>query len=357
MQGDGTANETTSSNEVLYVLGRRMERLFLLGVVLIVLSFVEVFLTTASKQLSEDRAQAAVVALTDQLASKQESLTALFQLKPLPTSPGGRTPGDSAERSARVAETRRKLGLPDPPPTRPTAIGPVAGTPKTYAEAINAIIIDIAKTTNSSTQDLAKFNDPSKSPAELLKAVAEQKATNEKTPTAVWGIQTPRLVQVQYAGLDYKVPFGFLSTVFAVALAPLIAGWLSAVYMTRQRELLLIADLMDYKDSFPHVLNFLPVRFTRYEWLTRKGLHARSIAEARINRVGNSLLRSVVVLLFAIPMVYAYCYTLFQLWQINAEQASAPLFVGIFLAFFMALQTLSLVGQEWIALHGKEFSE
>jgi hypothetical protein len=44
-------------------------------------------------------------------------------------------------------------------------------------------------------------------------------------------------MKIEYAGIDYQIPYGFLSTLLVAVMAPLIAGWLSLLYMARQREI------------------------------------------------------------------------------------------------------------------------
>jgi len=180
----------------------------------------------------------------------------------------------------------------------------------------------------------------------------------ERKPTAVWGIETPRLLNIQYAGGDYKFPLTFLSTLLAIALAPLIIGWLGAIYMTRQRELLLISDLDDYKAAFPHVLNFLPVRFTKFEHIVRRHPNRpRPRYENLVNRIGNALLRTMVIAALSLSMAAAYGYSLWQMWITSGAEVTPIAIAGFIAILFMGFQILASISQEWLALHGKEFVE
>jgi hypothetical protein len=368
-------------SQPLFILGRRMERLFLLGVVLIVLVFVEMYVTTAAKQISEDRSLAAISTLLDRITSEQQSLTLIFQakpIKPLPAAPRTRaqlkpeiTP-QTSERSQLAAETRKALGLPEPPPPRPrperlkpdmstSASGSAArslspAAPLTYAESLNKIVGEIVVETKVPPEDLAKFNDPNRTPSELIAMLQKQKDAMESRPTAVWGIQTPRLLQVQYAGLDYKIPFLPLSVTLAVALLPMMVGWIGAFYMTRQRELIYIADLQDYKLAFPHILNSLPVRFKRFEAVLKNAPKRPNLFAFAI-RTMSAVTRSIVLLLFLTPMLFAYGYSIYQLWDMNDRQLTWPFEVGGTILVVPFVLVLGLILQEWVALHNKLFDE
>ena len=349
---------TIQESHDLYTLGRRVERLFLLGIVLIVLSFAETYLITANSQLSRDQSAAAIIALQEKLTTEEQHLTTLFQSKLTP--PKQEEPAvessQSKERARLVARTRQQLGLPEPPPPKPREPPIRPQKVPTYGETLDTIISEITQATHSPPEDLAKYRDVSKSPRDLIMALQRQKEIIESKPTAVWGIQTPRLFQLQYAGLDYKIPLGFLSTTLAVALAFLIVGWLGSVYMTRQRELLSISELDDYRLAFPHILNGIPVRFVRYESLWHPIRKQRPKFEGVLNRVVSALIRTVILLFFSLSMVCAYIYSIYQLWIINAEEISI-LLIGVgFLAAVMTIQTVALALQEFFALHGKEFS-
>jgi hypothetical protein len=217
---------TIQESHDLYTLGRRVERLFLLGVVLIVLSFVETYLITANRQLSRDQSAAAIIALQDKIIAEEPHLTVLFQTKlALPTQQEPTIESSqSTERSKLAAITRKQLGLPEPPPPRPTKSPIAPNKVPTYGETLDTLISEITQATHSPSEDFAKYRDVSKSPRDLIKALQQQKDSIENKSTAVWGIQTPRLFQLQYAGLDYKIPLGFISTTLAVGLAFLIVG-------------------------------------------------------------------------------------------------------------------------------------
>jgi hypothetical protein len=107
----------------LFFLGRRLERLFLGGVLLVVLSFLSILFTTASNQAKEDNATAGLAMLEESIAKDKAHLTELFQHRNDP--PPRTIVAPTAERLKELAGTRKKLGLsnlapiPPPPPTKP----------------------------------------------------------------------------------------------------------------------------------------------------------------------------------------------------------------------------------------------
>ena len=68
-------------NRALYFLGRRVERLFLTGIILVVLCFLEAYLTTANRELSNDQSASVIAALLGRLRSEEPKLTVLFGAK------------------------------------------------------------------------------------------------------------------------------------------------------------------------------------------------------------------------------------------------------------------------------------
>lgn len=339
----------------LYFLGRRVERLIFGGILLVVLCFIETYLTTANRQLAEDRSVNAITSLLNQLESKEPQLTALFQIKAESPSLRLLQLSKSTERQKSINETRRKLGLPPSPPPEPSNMLPKQ---QTYKEALDTIVSELEKGSIAQRAELEKYVDSIKSPKELIQTLSQQRKLIEDIPTTVWGIQTPRILQLQYAGLDYKFPFGFISSMLAIALAPLIVGWLGALYMTRQRELILIAAMDDYKLAFPYILNILPVNFHTINSQFKKNNNTKTqIFFRKINRFFVSAFRLFVLLIISLPMLLGFTYSLFQLWMVTANAIPYLFYIGIFMVLVMAIQILALVSQDLVFLHNKEFHE
>jgi hypothetical protein len=349
----------SSDPRALHFLGRRVERLIFAGILLIVVCSIDTYLATASRQLAEDSSASALTALLNRLESQRDMLTLLFQAKPEPEpAPQVRQQRSSPERERVIAETRQKLGLPPAPPPAPPKPPKPRPKPPTYAGSLDTLLEDVVRSTHSTRTDLSKFIDSAKSPDDLIKVLRQQRDILEQRPTNVWGVETPRLFALHYGGLEYKFPSYFISSTLTIALAPLLIGWLGALYATRQRELMMIAHLDDYKLAFPHILNFLPVNFQ--ELAARLNFRKKvrnSHIDTVIARIALSLFRSCVVLLFSAPMVLAFIYSTFQLWILADEPVSLAFTVAVIVIITITMQSLLLVLQEWLLLHRKLFFE
>ena len=128
--------------------------------------------------------------------------------------------------------------------------------------------------------------------------------------------------------------------------------------MTRQRELIMVAALEDYKLAFPHVLNLLPVTFHRINSELRSTVsRKRQIKYSKNNRTTHKICRTSVILLFALPLLLGFIYSLIQLWDAESLLVSSIFYAGSFIALVITIQTIFLVNQEWVVLHKKEFYE
>lgn len=336
--------------QALDFLGRRLERLIFGGVLLILLCLAESYLATAHKQIREDRNASLITSLLSRLESEEPQLKMLFQSKPDNSSTLTSAIPNAEKRQKAIRETRKKLGLPPPKAEVPLQ------KPATYGEELDSIVRELQSQYPERSTELTRYNHPATSPTDLINALKKQKEHLENAPTTVWGIQTPRLFLFQYAGLDYKFPYGFISSSLAIALAPLIVGWLGALTFTRQRELLMITSLDDYKLAFPHILNILPVNFQIIERLLKADTAKSRISRRKSNKIFTSIFRSFFVLLITLPLLIGFGYSVFQLFDFD-KGFSLISYFGFLMAGIMMLQTFYLVVQEWIFLHEKEFYE
>jgi hypothetical protein len=347
--GEDEDSSSEQRSRSLYFLGRRLERLFLGGVLLILLSFLLVLLTTASKQLADDSATAAVTILEESIAQDRDHLLELFQQRndPPARSAGPQTPARLKE----LSETRKKLGLPDPPPTPAQTTLPEPQ--KKYAHVLSELVIEATRKSKVPDSDLIlKLVDFNASPDDLLKKLATRREALESKPTSLWGIETPRMLRLKYADQSYTVPYDVISILVMIPLQILILGWLTAVYMTRQRELIAIAELRDYKQAFPHILNFLPVDFGRL--LPMKKVPKRTHQQ---NQVIMFIVRALVIVLFSLPMFLGFVYSFLTLWDLSGESPSLWFFLGGIAVVVMFVQIVGLVAQEFFLLRGKLFVE
>lgn len=350
--GEDDSSSTEQRSRSLYFLGRRLERLFLVGVLLVVLSFFSVLLTTASKQLTSDNVLDSVVALQDSIAKNKEHLTELFDHRN--DAPPRTVAPQTLERLKELSQTRRQLGLPDQPPPGP----PQPSLPKPqekYFDALNKLVQDAISHSKLRDSDLiSKLLDSNASPENLEKMLATRRESIESKPASFWGIETPRTLRLQYADQSYIVPYLVMSILVVASQAFLILGWLTAVYMTRQRELVTIVNLRDYKQAFPHILNVLPVDLSRFITRKKRGMKT----DFRPYRIFLFLVRAAVILLFSVPMIFGFTYSLVMLLDISgAVQSFFWLFLGWAATTVMALQVVGLLVQDGVLLRGKLFVE
>ena len=331
----------------LMFLGRRIERMLYVGIVLLILCFVELYLVSASVYFGAEGRMGEAALLT-RIEENKERLSSLFQSL---QSPQERKL--LAKNEQRVAETRRKLGL--PPKLVPDSTVEV----ETYGHALSAIITDVARDTGAHPGILGKSIDISKPPEVLIKNLHDLQKGLEKKSTTVWGIETPSLFSIQYSGIDYRIPTNFLASTLVATLAPLLIGWLGSLYLTRQRELLAISELHDYKLAFPHILNLMPIMFTQYEKVYGAIYFSKEKRFQRVtNRIMLSIFRSLLILVFAGPMVTIVLYSVYQLLnQLVGGLFTLNVGITVILALILLNQSLSLVVQEWTLAYRKQFYE
>lgn len=336
------------SPSALFFLGRRIERLLYVGVVLLVLCFVELYFVSVSVSFASE-GESSVGMLLTQLEENKSKLASLFQ-----NLQSSRTKKLLAEREQRVAETRKRLGLP------PMLVSDQKENKETYAGALTTIVQEVGERSRANPEVIGKSLDVSKSPEENIKVLRELLKSLEKKSATIWGIETPRFFSIQYGGSDYHVPANFLATSLVFVLVPLLVGWFGSFYLTRQQELIAIARLEDHKLAFPHILNLMPVDFTQFEkrfGATRQINNKWNYFGRAANRYFMTLLRSILILAFAVPMVFVVLYSARQLISQVGGEHDFYLILGGFLFLILTLQALLLVVQEWVFMHKIQFYE
>ncbi|MBU9217939.1 hypothetical protein KTD55_28130 [Burkholderia gladioli] len=330
---------------MLSELGRRIERLMYFGGLLVVACALQVYMVATVNFIGTDN-PAAFSVLADRIEESQSRLQDLFSAS---VAPPTLRPRDT---SAEIAVTRKLLGL--PPPELPPE--PIAKD--TYASSLDRLVLETAAKTGMRPTVLSGRLDTKKPPLDLVKSLRERQKELEKQPIVVWGIEAPITLPFQYGAAQYQVPNWVFANLLFIALLPLCIGWLGSIYFTRQREIFILRKVSDYKVAFPHILNILPIvpmsidsvadaRFVRMKYK----YHSRVF-----NRIFFSLLRSILILVFALPMVFTIGYSALALLF---ERDSAGILVYILtpiIAVVLVSQVAMLIAQEWWLLWGKEFS-
>lgn len=326
---------------MLFTIGLRIERLLYLGFFLLLICAVQVYLTTVAVHFGAKGTRA----LESLIASLEQNAPILKDLYEKDKAP--RTPITETER--RVEAMRKSLGL---EPARKSNV--LEGS--TYASKLKDLLIAIPDWSSLRGQ-LDGVLTSDKAPETLIAALQELQKIKTPEKGTVLGIETPRQLTLQYGSTDFRFSALPLAIGLLIALYPLVFVWLGSFYITRQRELVAIRRARDYKDAFPHILNFVAVDSSNFQ--KSVGLPVRR-KEIRFNlilaRVATTLIRSIFVLITVAPFVVGIGYSSLQL----SSLLELPVIVEVLttIAFFiLASLAFVSVAQEAITLHGKIFYE
>jgi len=320
--------------------GLRIERLLYLAFFLVLLCCLEIYLTAAAAHFSASDTRS-IDAVIEAVEQDRAELARLFELDKKPAVP------DTA-REHRAAAMRAKLGL--PPAARKEAAG------ETYKQRLEKLLLSLPRMWELQTQ-LSEAFDLKNSPEEILAKLRSLRASKIPDKGTILGIETPRLLTLQYGSADFRFSAQPLATALLIALYPLCVVWIGSFYITRQRELLAMRQLTDHKETFPHVLNFLAVDFSGFH--RRIGLPT-SRKNLRLNLILSVLLttsiRCFFLAMLVAPIIGGLAYSSVQLFDLLSPPIVVWISTGaVFL--FVGLLGLSLVIQEAIALRGKQFYE
>lgn len=326
---------------MLFTIGLRIERLLYLGFFLLLLCGLQVYFTAAAAHFSatETGALDSLIAILEQNKSELQSLYDSDR-KPRPR---------DTEREQRVATMREKLGL-------PAAQSQTRGDRPTYKGKLQDLLISLPGSLDLRGQ-LGGTLDSAQSPEEILTRLRSLRQGKLQERGTVLGIEAPRLMTLQYGSADFRVSAQPLATGLLLAFYPLLLVWLGSFYITRQRELLGIRSAQDYKEAFPHILNFVAVDFSGLQ--RRLGFRAKP-REARINlyisRFATTFIRCVFVVMAVAPMITGIAYSTVQLFGL----LDPPMyFIALAAVAFIIVMLLGLASviQEALALRGKLFYE
>jgi hypothetical protein len=341
-----TTGAISDANANLYALGKRIERLFFTGLVLTGLAWGEVYLTAANYQVSQDRTSAAVGLLLGKVQANLEKLDRLYQekIKPVAT-PRAPTQANLNASIKRLNAIRKSLGL---PPVKPVELPKAAPeVSETYEGALNSLVSETAQTSQVELNTLQTYNNANQSPADLTKRLSLDASAAEKRTLVVFGVRTPRLIAIDYNGSNFVFPYEVLAIVLLVILTPLIPGWLSALYITRQREIREIKRATTLSVVFPHVLNFLPL-FIR----PSPAIKAQAEQVAVLVVIFQALVRVTIMLVVIVPVLVGYFGSIAQF-----SKFSTPSNFIWFFAAYMLLQSFWLILQEAFRFGTKVFWE
>lgn len=325
---------------VLMDTGLRIERLLYLAFFLVLLCCLEIYLAAAAAYFSAANTRSLDVAI-EAVEKDRAELSRLFDLQSRPAIP------DTA-REQRTAAMRQKLGL---PPAEKEEM-----TRESYKQRLEKLLIPLPRVWELQAQ-LADVFDSKNSPDEILAKLRSVRASKIPDKGTILGVETPRLLVLQYGSADFRFSAQPLATGLLIALYPLCVVWVGSFYITRQRELLTMRQLVDYKETFPHVLNFLAVDFSGFHrsiglQTSRKNIRFNLMLSAALT----TSVRCLLLIMLVAPIVGGLAYSSFKLFDLLSPPIGVWIVTGaVFL--FVSLLSFSLVVQEAIALRGKKFYE
>jgi hypothetical protein len=326
---------------MLFTLGLRIERLLYFSFILLLICALQVYLAAAATYFNSSDTRV-FDQLIEQLQKNERELRNLYE-----TSQKPRLPLTEKEKS--VAAMRESLGL-------PLKKSDAIDNEPTYKSRLQDIFISLPDWSDVRTQLEGTLNT-TKPPDRLLADLNELRLSKIKERGTVLGIEIPRLLTLQYGSADLRVSAQHLALALFVALFPLSFVWMGSFFITRQRELLGIRAARDYKEAFPHILNFVAVDFSPLH--QRLGV-ALKPKEARLNmrvaRFVTTGLRCLFVTVTVLPLVAGLGYSGLQLYDLlNPSTSISVLLVVSYIA--LALLSIFIVLQEAFALRGKSFYE
>jgi hypothetical protein len=323
-------------------LGRRIERLFYFGAILIVLCVIQTYLTTTLSYI-RSKNPVALSTLSSKVEADMSHLQKLYGDSIAP-------PTADPQRERLVQSARSTLGLPQ-------RIAPKPPAEETYKNSLDKLLTETSLETGMDSRILYEGISSKDPPEKVLENIQSKERDLATKPVNVWGIETPLQVPLQYGKAEYQIPISAMANSLRIALAMLLIGWLGSLYLTRQRELLLIRNMEDYKLIFPHILNVLPVVDLSSQRALDNELTKRK--EARngrtTSRLITSIVRTAIIGAFCAPVLFMFSYSELTIADLSYRPSLTEVLISLAAVMVMFVQSSLLVLQEWVLLWSKFF--
>lgn len=286
--------------DLLWALGRRVERLLIAGAALVALSLLAFYLAFAARHYAEDR-----------MSQGMESLALLIE-------------GDEKvlQRFHELETQRHKLAQKKKE----------APAENFYAKALEDKIARASALSGVEADSLRELVSETQAPAELVKGLRERKKALDERPATMAGVVMPS------SSLGTRLPAAFLANVLIVTLAPLIILWLTALSSTRALELAARdAETVPY----PHALNAADIPF---EALLSRHAGGRwdALGSPRLRAGLLAFLRMALLALLVVPMVATYIAAVMTLGM-GSEGAWLRALYALVVITIMLLQAAALL--------------
>lgn len=287
-----------------YTLGRRIERLLYLGIIVLLLVVADFFLASGAAQLREDTKDKFYKEVVDSIDRKAYILKDCHRYTQLP----------QAKKEAELAKY------------------------KGYPTLLNYLQCDYDKELLEALKSVEKFTSPpSKRDRNEILTVFARRLSPEQTKDAIRAIsgnrpstleiatvEVPSRVKLNVFGTDLTLPIESLALIAHLALVPLIFLWEGAIHQTRFRELNAIRTSKKSLATFPHILNIIPVVTVHNRRLSRLQ------KTTGFNVVGASVVRMIMVACMLLPPIIVHASTTFLLFPILEIRGVVTFFAAYF---------------------------
>ena len=113
------------------------------------------------------------------------------------------------------------------------------------------------------TRLVENFSQEYRNPGDLVKALRGQASSLSKqeanSPIDIFGVELNKKLKIAIFGIPTKINLLDFSRAAALATGPIILLWLSSLYHTRVREIMLTIGASRITDVYPHAVNIYPL--------------------------------------------------------------------------------------------------
>lgn len=148
-------------------------------------------------------------------------------------------------------------------------------------------------------------------PENLLGFIRSQAAKSEKaiddTPLQYWGVEIPGTAQINIFGTNISISANSLAVALQITMLPVILLWLSSLYNTRVREILVLDRLSEPQDIFPHITNLFYIEIP----ILKKKRSVLRPYRFKVFGVIYAVLRSLLLVMFIAPPIVFYLMSIY----------------------------------------------
>ncbi len=287
-------------NRLTWTLGRRVERLLVVGSALVALAFVAFYLAYAARHYVENRTSVGMENLALLIEGDDKVLLRFYELE--------------AQRQ-KLAQKKKD-----------------AGSENFYLKALEDKVSRAAALSGADPQALRALLSENRPPADLVKILRERKRDMDERPATVAGVVVPN------GALWTRLPAAFVANMLIIALGPLIIFWLGALHATRVRER---AASQAGHELYPHALNAdrMPLEDVMAGVPSRRW---PALASTPVKEGVLAFVRMALLALLVVPMIASYVAAVTTLGP-GSEGAWLRALYAIVVTVIMVVQAAALL--------------